>query len=53
MSLKVKVEAEEKKQRQSFYLTETAIKELQKFKTQHKIKNSSKALDAILKSINR
>ncbi len=53
MSLKITVPKEEEKQRQSYFITTTAIKELKKFQTQHKIKNSSKALDLILKSINK
>lgn len=53
MSLKVKVEPEETKERQSYYLTTTAINELEQFRIKHKIKNSSKALDLILKSINK
>lgn len=51
--MKINIPEEEKKQRQSYYLTEKAISELKKFKKTHKIKNSSKALDAILKSINK
>ena len=44
---------DEKKIIQSYSLTETAIKELQKFKEKHKVKNSSKAIDLILKNINK
>ena len=51
--MKVKIEPDEEKIIKSFSLTETAIKELQKFKEKHKVKNSSKALDLILKNINR